>query len=438
MPLMFRRTKPRINSETRDMDSRAEISIFALNFPPEATGIAPYTGSLAAGLSEAGFRVTAHVGPPHYPEWKIRDGYKRWVSRDTAEGVEVWRRRHYIPAVPRGLRRLLSELSFGLRLIGAAWRRPPLVIAVSPPLFAVAIAVLRIRASRSPTRLIVWVQDLYSLGLEETGEGGRVARQVTRLVESWTLRAADRVVVIHQGFSDYLQEKLGVGGNSIRVIKNWTHLAPMEPVDSECAKRHLGWDTHATLAVHTGNMGAKQGLDNVIDAARLAAQTGAAVRFILIGDGSERKVLEDYARGIPNVSFVDPLPDYEYRMALAAADVLIVNEKLGVSGMAVPSKLTSYFSAGRPIVGATDLTGITAAEIATSGAGLIVPAGDAHALLHAVLELKEQPDIARRQGENGRRYCLEVLEARAAISHWADLCRTLIDSDGLPLPELHD
>ena len=51
------------------------VSILSLHYPPEESGNATYTGALAAGLSARAHRVTAHVGHPHYPEWKIRRGY---------------------------------------------------------------------------------------------------------------------------------------------------------------------------------------------------------------------------------------------------------------------------------------------------------------------------------------------------------------------------
>ena len=49
--------------------------------------------------------------------------------------------------------------------------------------------------------------------------------------------------------------------------------------------------------------------------------------------------------------------------------MLLVNELPGVAHMAMPSKLTSYFQAGKPVLAATDEGGFTAKEIALSGAG---------------------------------------------------------------------
>ncbi|WP_246228785.1 glycosyltransferase family 4 protein [Mycolicibacterium psychrotolerans] len=403
------------------MDALNKVSVASINYPPEPTGIAPYTGALARGLAAAGYSVTCHVAHPHYPEWKIRPGYGQWTRSEWQEGVRVLRRLHLVARPPRGVRRLLSELSFGVRLVFARWRSPDAVIAVSPSLFSTALAVLRLRLMPSTPKLIVWVQDLYSLGMSETGEGGWLVRRVTRGLESKTLAAADVVVVIHERFANYAQSVLGVRRSKIVVLRNWTHLPHSDPVDHETAKAALGWPGNTVLAVHTGNMGAKQGLENVVDAARLADERADRVHFILVGDGGERLALERRARGITRLSFVDPLEDEDYRLALQAADVLIVNEKPGVAAMAVPSKLTSYFDAGRPVVAATDCEGITASEVRAAGAGEIVRAGEAADLLEAVLSIAANADVANQYGANGRRYRETVLDQSAAMRHWLAL-----------------
>ena len=413
------------------MLNRPDILILSLNYPPEPTGIAPYTGALADGLSKKGFAVASRVAHPHYPKWAVWEGYGQWFRLEQVNGVEVGRLRHYVPRTPRGMRRLASEISFGLRLLLARWGRPRVVIAVSPSLFSSALAVLRLRLQtvRGRPRIIVWVQDIYTLGLAETGEGNGIVQRVARWVESRTLRAADQVVVIHSRFRDFIVEELGVSPSSVVVVRNWTHLVPSPPVDPRTAKDELGWPADVTVAVHSGNMGVKQGLENIIEAARLADQRAAPVHFILLGDGSERQMLELRAQGISRLAFVDPLEGGQYPLALSAADVLLVNEKPGVAAMAVPSKLTSYFSAGRPIIAATDPGGITASEVIEAGAGVVVAARQPAALLEAVLTVAADAESGRKFGLNAMEFARLVLGQEAAISRWVDLIEELKPAD---------
>lgn len=406
-----------------------KVSVLSLHYPPDATGIAPYAGALAAGLSARSYRVTAYVAHPFYPEWKIRAGYGQWRTTELIDGVTVHRLRHFVPRPPRGLRRLLSELSFGLRQF---FRRldSDLVVAVSPALFSTALVVLRLRFTPRRPRLVVWVQDIYTLGLVETNEGGGLSTAITKWVEQWVFRSADRVVVIHPRFEEYLVESLAIDRQRISVIRNWTHLKPAPPLSQRDARATLGWPTDVGLAVHAGNMGAKQGLENVVEAARLADERRVPIKFVLIGDGGERPKLEQLAQGIERIQFVDPLDDAEYRCALAAADCLLVNELPGVAAMAVPSKLTSYFDASRPILAATDAKGITAGEIEQAGAGVVVAAGNPEALLAMAQELSGDSQRAADYGAAGRRYRIEVLDSDAAIASFDRVIREVMIEHG--------
>ena len=407
------------------------MSILSLHYPPDATGVAPYAGALAAGLSARGYRVTAYVAHPFYPEWKIRPGYGQWKSTETIDGVTVHRLWHYVPRPPRGLRRLLSELSLGLRFLFSRLSSDSVVVAVSPALFATALAVIRIRLTPSRPRLVVWVQDIYTLGMVETKEGGGFSTIITRFVERFVLRASDRVVAIHPTFANYLIQNLGIKAERVAVIRNWTHLRPSPAMSQRDARAALGWPNDVYLAVHTGNMGAKQGLENVVEAARLADERRAAIKFVLVGDGGERARLEQLAQRIDRIEFVDPLNDADYRCALAAADCLLVNELPGVATMAVPSKLTSYFDAMRPILAATDPKGIAAGEVEQAAAGVVVPAGDPYALLAMAIQLSEDREKAAMYGSSGRRYRMEVLDSHVAITAFEQvICEVASEHDG--------
>lgn len=402
-----------------------DVTVLSVHYPPEATGNAPYAGALAGALAARNHRVDAYVAHPHYPEWRVRPGYGQWRRTETIDGVTVHRMRHFIPRPPRGVRRLLAELSFGVQLLLTRVRRDSVVVALSPALFATALAVLRIRLTPRRPPLVVWVQDIYTLGMLETAEGGRLSTAVTRCVERYVLRSADAVVAIHPRFANYLTDRMGIDPRKVHIIRNWTHLPPAPMRGKAAARTRLGWPVAGLLAVHTGNMGAKQGLANIVEAARLADAERAPITFVLVGEGGERARLEELAAGIDRIRFVDLLDDEAYRCALAAADCLLVNELPGVAGMAVPSKLTSYFAAARPVLAATEPDGITAEEIRRARAGAVVPPDDPRALLAGALRLASDDVDAARCGDAASRYCTEHLTADVAIAGFERLIRTL-------------
>ncbi|UIN30075.1 glycosyltransferase family 4 protein [Microbacterium binotii] len=411
------------------------VTVVGLNFPPEPTGISPYTGAMARGLAERGVRVRAITAHPHYPEWQVSAGYGQWSRKELLAGVHVHRLLHYVPKPPTGIRRLGSEITFGLRASAARWGSPDAVVFVSPALFSSCIAMLKARSFHRRRPTIVWVQDLYSLGLSETGQGSGFVGKIMQRAEGWLLRRADRVVVIHDRFARRVAEDFAVRPERIEVVRNWTHLPPTPVVDRTEARRARGWGDE-TVVLHAGNMGVKQGLDNVVAAARLADERGEDVRFVLLGNGGERDRLRASADGIRRIEFIDPLPDAEFTQALAAADVLLVNELPGVAEMAVPSKLTSYFSTGRPVLAATDESGITAEEVRTAGAGVVVAAGSPDALLDGAVQLGSDPTASADLGANGKRYRETVLDETFAIDRFANLL-TLLTNGGREQPEAH-
>jgi len=393
------------------------ITIVGLNYIPEPTGIAPYTSGLASGLVSNGEEVQVITAYPHYPSWEIAKGYVGRQIRERLGNVEVLRLRPHITKNPSGVQRLLLEIHFGLRVAFSSWGQPEVVILVSPALFSTAIAQARARLMPRRPSVVVWVQDIYSLGVAETGAMGGGGASIMMRFESYVLRRAEKVVVIHERFKQVLARQLKVRTERIEVVRNWTHLTPTL-VDRERYREKFGWGDEI-IVLHAGNMGAKQALENVIDAARLADKEAANVRFVLLGDGNQRASLVTSARGVSRVTFMKSLSDEDFQGAMAAADILLVNEKPGVKEMAVPSKLTSYFSTGRPVIVATDAGSITAEEIATARAGVRIDAGDPAELLRIALDLGLDKRAADEFGRNGAEFQRKVLSADAAITQFS-------------------
>jgi glycosyltransferase involved in cell wall biosynthesis len=139
-------------------------------------------------------------------------------------------------------------------------------------------------------------------------------------------------------------------------------------------------------------MGAKQGLDVVLD----AAASSPEVTWVLQGDGSERRHLaaEATARGLDNVVFLPTLDTAALADLLAAADVLVLTQRDTVTDMSLPSKLTTYATAGRPIVASVNPASEAAGLIDEGALGTTVPAGEGDALAAAVRSAPGMVDSA--------------------------------------------
>ncbi len=306
------------------------------------------------------------------------------------------------------------------------WGRPDVVILVSPSLFACALIAPLARVRGIPT--LLWVQDLYARGLTETGQARGLSARIMQRIESAVFRMVGRVVVIHPSFARYAVDELDVPAERVTVIRNWSHIeVESRGGDREAVRSVMGWAADDIVVLHAGNMGVKQGLENVVAAARAADERGSQVRFVLLGGGSQLHQLQQAAAGVSRIHFVNSLPDDEFSAALRAADILLVNELRGVTGMSVPSKLTSYFATGLPVLAAVEPGSVTEAEVLASGGGVVVASGDPMALLGAAEQLGAAPETAERLGRSGRRFCDEHLTQAAGIQRFHTAIATLVE-----------
>ncbi|MEV6768623.1 glycosyltransferase family 4 protein [Nocardia sp. NPDC051030] len=396
------------------------VVILGINYAPETTGIAPYTTGLARGLAARGHEVRVLTGVTHYPAWRRAAEREAFRTDTDADGVRLRRLNHHVPQHGRGFGRAAMELTFGLQAVTTGWERPDVVICVSPPLLAATMAVARARLTPAAPAVGVLVHDLYSRGVVETGALPGPAAQAMRMLESAAFRHADGVAVIHDGLRDDLVRGLGVERGRIKVIRNWNHVATPDPISSLAFRSARGWSDEEIVVLHAGNMGTKQGLENVVAAAELAARDGLPVRFVLLGDGNQRRRIEAAGAGLPTLEFLPPVSEAEFPSALGAADVLLVNERPGVAQMAVPSKLTSYFTSGRPILAAADPSGYTAQEMTASGGGVLVPADRPDLLLAEAIRIGADPVLGAEFAAAGRRYATALLNPEAALDSYEE------------------
>ncbi len=360
------------------------------------------------------------AGVPHYPHWRTPAEYRRRLSFDeTHDGVRVRRLRHFVPSKQSALTRGAYEMTFGLHVASrrAPWR-PDVVVAVTPSL-AGAAAASRI-ARRAGVPFVMWVQDLMGPATEQSGiSGGSRISALTGRLESHVLRQASSVLVLSDNFKRYVEEPRGPA-ERVQVMPNWTHVGHPRG-ERKAVRRQQGWREDEIIALHSGNMGLKQGLENIVEAARLAAAETPHVRFVLMGDGSQRGALQTLAERVPTLSFLPAADDREFPDILAAADVLLVNERASAVDMSLPSKLTSYFRAGTPVIAAIPGMGSTAREIERSGAGIVIEPEHARELLNCVISLTADSEQSGRPPPAAQRHAAMHLDAEVSLETLADV-----------------
>ncbi len=382
------------------------VTIVGINYAPEPTGIPVYTTGLAEYLAAQGHTVTVYTGFPYYPRWtKAAEDQGRLFRREVLNGVTVRRHYIYVPSRPSVLKRILHELSFvcSVTLGYLLGPRAALTVIVSPPLFIGIPVALIARFKRSPT--IFHVQDLqpdaaFDLGLLKPGP----VTNAFYLLERVTYRLVDRVSTISHGMLEKIASK-GVPRQKLTLFRNWAHDHLVSPMGTDTWYRSE-WNLGTKFVVlYSGNMGVKQGLDSLLDAAA-ALRERREIIFLVVGDGGEKLVLMQRARemNLDNIQFHPLQPMERLSELLATADVAVVPQRRGVKDIVLPSKLGNLLASGRPVIAGADQDTEFGKIVIESGCGVLVEPGNAEQIAAAILDLSGERNDCARMGEEGRRY----------------------------------
>lgn len=394
-----------------------KIMIVSLNHAPEPTGIGKYVGEMVEWLDARGAEVRVVTAPPYYPAWRISAGHSGLRYRTESSGrTHVTRCPVYVPARPTGARRVAHLASFALSsapvLVRDARRwRPDVIMAIEPPLACAPFALAAARASGARSWLHVQdfeVDAAFSLGLL----GGGATRRIALAAERRILRAFDRVTTISGAMDARLQTK-GVPASRRAIFPNWVDATAIRPLDvGGRLGTELGFTPGVRVALYSGNLGQKQGLDVLLEAARLLP-AGGPVQVVICGDGADRERLMAIGAGVPQVRFIPLQPTGRLNELLNVADVHILPQRAEAEDLVMPSKLAAMMASGRPVVATARPE--SEVGVAVARGGVLVAPGDAAALAAAILDLCRDDDRRRRLGRAAREYACAQWDKTAVL-----------------------
>jgi glycosyltransferase involved in cell wall biosynthesis len=225
------------------------------------------------------------------------------------------------------------------------------------------------------------------------------------LVERINLRAADRIVVV----SEVLRRQLVAAGVSAeRVLVNPNGVDPRRfrpDASGVRVRQRLGLGS--TLVVgFSGTFGAWHGIPTLAAALPMVIEARPAVRWLLIGDGPLRAVIDDAVarhRLGERVCRIGLVPHKDMPAYLAACDVLVSPHGRQADGgefFGSPTKLFEYMAMGRPIVASA--VGQIADVLVDEESALLVPPDDAQALCGAIVRLVDNACLRVRLGSAAR------------------------------------
>lgn len=407
-----------------------KLLIHGINFAPELTGIGKYTGEMAFWLAEHGVDVRVVTAPPYYPQWKVWGGYSsRRYAVEEHPNLKVIRAPLWVPSKVSGAKRLLHLSSFAasslpVMLWQAVTWRPDAVFVVEPTFFNAPAALMAARLCGAKAWL--HVQDLevdasLSLGILPKG---RVTDGVLA-AERVLMNRFDVVSSISRAMVQRLWDK-GVNPARLTRFDNWVDTEAIRPLDktpplrAEMAAK-LGFDENAVIALYSGNMGEKQGLDILLAAAR-ELQGRADVVFVLCGAGAARERLMKAAEGLANVRFTDLVPFERLNELLNTADIHLLPQKPDVEELVMPSKLTGILAAGGALVATAGPDSELAQAVERAG-GVLTPPGNAQGFAEAIGFLAEETARRKAMGAAGRGYALQNMGLEAILGDFLSALR---------------
>ena len=376
-------------------------------FPPEVGPAQTRLHELAKRLIAAGETVTVVTGFPNYPAGEIFPGYRgKRLMEDSYDGIRVLRTWVFATRSRGFIGRLLNYFSFPVFSLLAVRKLGPtdIIYVQSPPLFTGLAALWFSRLEHAPYIFNVsdiWPQSAVELGVLRN----RVAIRLAEWLERHIYRHASRITVPTPGILERLVAR-GVPRDKIFLLTNGVDTAAYNVTssDRELAQR-LGLNGH-TVFMYAGLHGLAQGLDVILEAAKLTRNPD--VLYVLVGDGADKAALvaKAQAEGISNVRFlpIQPTSTLPALLNLVYATVIPLR-RLDLFKAALPSKLFDSMAAGRPIV--APLWGEAAALVEAAACGLVVEPEDARGVQEAVEKLAADPALAQKLGEQGRRYVVE-------------------------------
>ncbi len=353
------------------------VVVWGINYAPEFTGIAPHSVALCEFLHARGHDAQMVTTFSYYPTWrKLPEDRGRLYRTGRINGVPVHRCWHFVPLRVNAWKRILHEASFiftsTLRLLSLG--RADAYVLVSPPLLLGAAGWIVGALKRAP--FVFHVQDMQPDAAVGLGmlRAGWFTRALYAL-EALAYAKAARVSGITRGMLVKFRRK-GVPERKLIYFPNAIALTSEQVIPERGSfRRKHGLSAEKFLAIYAGNLGVKQGLDVLLEAARLVRDP--RIHILICGDGAQREVLAGQIRelGLPNVTMLPLQQGPDYLSLLEDADLCFITQQSGSGNSFFPSKLLGLLAQSKPVITVADPESELAEAATEGGFGLNIPPG---------------------------------------------------------------
>jgi glycosyltransferase involved in cell wall biosynthesis len=340
----------------------------------------------------------------------------------------TYQRRNYVS-------RILSWIQYFICVLIRCWRqgRGALLFIVSNPPFIGIIGYLfkRLRGQRYVVLIYDITPDaMITHGpLKESGLITRLWRRMNRLV--W--ENAEIVFTLSDPMASNLERWFDVcktRAGKVIVIPNWADvdwIRPMAKDTNEFARKYM--QTGKLTVMYSGNLGQSHDIETILNAAK-RLKGNDAVRFMIIGDGARRNLVEKTKRedGLDNLTVLPFQPENILPVLLATADLAVISLDKGSEGLMVPSKTYYSMAAGAALIGLCDKNCEVARIISRYECGIVVTPGDIDAMTNGIIDLLGDKSKLNHYRANSR-IAAEKFYSRKNTSQYLEALATVIPSE---------
>ncbi len=387
------------------MDSRMHILFLTDNFPPEVNAPASRTFEHCREWVTAGHEVTVITCAPNFPKGQVFAGYQNriWQSEEM-DGIRVIRVWSYITRNEGLIKRTLDYISFMAAAILASIfvRRVDVIVGTSPQFFT-ACAAYAVSTMKSRP----WIFELRDIWPESIRAVGALKKErllnLLEKLELFLYRKATAVVSVTNSFKQNLSNR-GIDPGKIFVVTNGvdtSHFLPAPKDQALLVELNLN---DAFVAGYIGTHGMAHGLDTVIDAAKILADSehAAKIRIVMLGDGAQRQRLEDRAKaeGLNNIQFISSVPKSDVTRYWSILDASIIHlKKSELFKTVIPSKMFECMGMAIPILHGVE--GESAEIVITNEIGVTFESENHIQLVERLLALYGDWEMRERLSRNG-------------------------------------
>ena len=330
------------------------------------------------------------------------------------------------------IRRRRQQIQYGKIIADVIKKeRPDIVLSANTPIevqTAIQSAVYAV-AGKS----VFWVQDINAEAVERILAKknkilGRLAGFYYRRKESQLIKKSDAVVVIAEEFREvFAGKRWGLDVSQMHVIENWANIEDIPLLDRDNPWSQKNMRTANPRIVYSGTLARKHNPDLLLELAR-----NLEADIYLFSEGSSADYVKRQAEkeGLENM-FVQPWVSVEdLPSMLSAADILFAVIEPDAGVFSVPSKVLSYFCAGKPILASIPLENLAAQNVLRERAGFVADPSDKATLIALAGQLLADAGLRAEMGRNGRSYAEKAFDIGIISGKFSEIFSNLDPKTG--------